>query len=183
MTPKTRIALCVLLLAAARSPEPGLASLRAGPPPCARAPAVRTHLPPDTLRAGISLGGTHRVGLSLEVLRGRNSLEVSVGTFRFELLTLALTARRYFGEDRLHPYAGAGLWMMLAFPGEDFGYLALVRMPVGLDWNVSGAHYGGAEASLNWAFAVNRADPQDHSPLRRHFLPLPALYYKYRRTR
>lgn len=158
-------------------------ALCALPPQAARASPGGGDPDADRIRFGISLGGTHRYGISVEYLRGRNSVELSLGTFRWQVLTLAVTGRRYLGESELDPYVGAGLWTMLAFPGEDFGYLALARAAPGLDWNVDGRHHAGLEASLSYALAVKRPDPDDRDPLRRRFLPLPALYYKFERPR
>lgn len=138
---------------------------------------------PDRLRFGISLGGTHRIGLSVEYLRDDNSVELSVGAFQWDLVSIGVVGRRYFGERRARPYAGVGLWSMVTAPGDDFGFLTFLRVPIGVDWNPGGNHYAGLEASLNYAFAVNRLDPDDRSALRRHFLPLPAVYYKFQETR
>jgi hypothetical protein len=138
---------------------------------------------PDRVRFGVSVGGTHRVGLSVEYLRGDNAAELAVGTFRWELLNIALTGRRYFRDGRMHPYVGVGIWSTLSAPGDGFGHLTFLRVPLGLDWNPAGNHYTGLEASLSYAVTVQRGDPEDTSPLRRRFLPLPALYYKYQGVR
>ncbi|MBI4540969.1 MAG: hypothetical protein HY704_15815 [Gemmatimonadetes bacterium] len=170
-----RVRLLSLALALAAWHQFAARAARAAPASPADSPEE-----PGRLRVGISLGGTHRLGLAVEVLDGSNAVEFSLGTFRFDVITLSVTARRYSGSGPTRPYVGAGLWTILAFPGDDFGYLALARLAPGIDWKLGSEHYAGLEASLSYALAVKRPDPQDKSPLRRHFLPLPAAYYKFR---
>jgi hypothetical protein len=133
------------------------------------------------MRVGFSVGGISTVGVTLEFFHEQESLVLDVGTWSFHDVSLSVTGREYFGAGYLHPFVGAGLWLVLARPpGGRFGMATVLQAPVGLDWRVVGPHYVGAVINVDRALWVRRTDPQDDLPLNKRIVPLPGLYYRWR---
>lgn len=134
------------------------------------------------MRVGFSFGGISTVAFTVEYFRDEESLELTVGTWSFRDLSAAVTVREYFGAGYLHPFVGGGLWMVLAHPpGGRFGMATVLQAPVGVDWRATGRHYLGAVININRALWVRRTDPEDDLPLNRRIVPLPGVYYRWRR--
>jgi hypothetical protein len=133
-------------------------------------------------RFGVSFGGVSTIGFTAEYFRGHQSVEVTVGTWSFRDLSLAVAAKEYLGAGSLHPFVGVGLWLVGAMPkGEGLGLAAVLQAPIGVDWNVVGRHAVGLVVNVDRALAVRRSDPQDELPLNRRLVPLPGLYYRWTR--
>jgi len=133
----------------------------------------------DGWRIGVTMGGISTFGLVFEAYRDGRSVDVTLGTFGFRDLGLAVSGKQYFGGRAARPFAGLGFWAILA-PGEDRPGLGLIaRVPVGLDWNVTGPHAIGAEIGINRAIAVRRPDPEDDRPIHGRLVPLPGVYYRW----
>src|SRR5690606_16801363 len=97
-------------------------------------------------RVGITLGGISTAGIVIEHFRDANSVELTLGTFAFRDLGISPVAKHYFGGRAARPYVGGGLWMVLG-SGSDArrtGVGLVARVPVGVDWNVTGRHAVGA---------------------------------------
>ena len=76
---------------------------------------------------------------------------------------------------------GLGLWTVFAFPpDENVGVALVARVPVGVQWEVSGDHAVGVEIGLSRALAVKRTDPDDDLPVNNRIVPLPGLSYRWR---
>ena len=134
----------------------------------------------DGIRIGISVGGVSTVGLLLEYFDGNRSLDLTVGTWAFRDLSLSLVVKQYFGANAVRPFVGAGLWVVAAKPSDErLGLAAVLRAPVGVDWNVAGAHSLGASINVSRALWVRRTDPEDDRPLNRRWVPLPGIYYRF----
>ena len=134
----------------------------------------------DGIRVGISVGGVSTVGLLLEYFDGNRSIDLTVGTWSFHDLSLSLVAKRYFGDNAVRPFVGAGLWVVTANPSDGrLGLAAVLRAPVGVDWNAAGGHSLGASINVNRALWVRRTDPEDDLPLNRRWVPLPGIYYRF----
>jgi hypothetical protein len=134
------------------------------------------------VRVGITVGGISTVGLSLEYLENQTSIDLTVGTWSFRDLSVSATVKQYFGAGDLHPFVGGGLWLVAAHPsGERTGLAAVLQAPIGLDWRVSGSHFLGGVLNVNRALGVRRTDPEDEMPLNKRLVPLPGLYYRWRR--
>jgi hypothetical protein len=134
---------------------------------------------PERVRFGVTLGGTGFLGLTAEYQWGRQSVEVTLGTFSLRDLSLALSAKQYVGGGRVKAFAGLGLWGIADFGQERTGLALVLRGPVGGDWRVADEHYGGIEIGLNRALAVHRTDPEDRSPPASRIVPLPGIYYRF----
>lgn len=130
-------------------------------------------------RFGIALGGAGMVGLVAEYRWAHQGLELQAGTWRFRDLSLSLTAKQYVGSRALEPYAGVGLWGIVARAQEGTGYGLIARFPIGLDWNFASSHSAGAALYFNRALAVKRPDPQDRRPPRGALIPLPEFSYRW----
>lgn len=134
------------------------------------------------VRVGVSLGGTSTVGLTLEYVEEHRALEFTVGTWSFRDLSVSAVGKSYFGAGDLLPYVGAGIWLVAARPpGERAGIAAVLRAPVGVDWQAADGSYLGAGLNVNRALAVRRTDPTDDLPLNRRLVPLPEVYYRWKR--
>ncbi|MCH1570812.1 MAG: hypothetical protein L7S64_05655, partial [Longimicrobiales bacterium] len=97
----------------------------------------------DGMRFGVSFGGISTVALSVEFFRDSRSLDISVGTWSFQDLSLSTTVRQYFGASALKPVVGAGLWLAAARPtgeGERTGLALVLRAPLGVDWSMADDH-------------------------------------------
>ena len=134
----------------------------------------------DGIRVGISVGGVSTVGLLLEYFDGNRSLDLTVGTWAFGDLSLSLVVKQYFGANAVRPFVGAGLWVVAANPPDGrLGLAAVLRAPVGVDWNVASVQSLGASINVSRAFWVRRTDPEDDLPLNRRWVPLPGIYYRF----
>ncbi len=134
----------------------------------------------DGIRVGISVGGVSTVGLLLEYFDGNRSIDLTVGTWSFRDLSLSLVVKRYFGANAARPFVGVGLWVVAANPSDGrLGLAAVVRAPVGVDWNGAGGHSLGASVNVNRVLWVRRTDPEDDLPLSRRWVPLPGIYYRF----
>ena len=134
------------------------------------------------VRVGFSFGGISTVGFTVEYYEDQRSLDLTFGTWSFRDLSVSAAVKQYFGAGDLHPFVGGGLWLVAAHPsGERTGFAAVLHAPVGLDWRVSGNHFLGAAVNVNRALGVRRTDPEDDMPLNRRLVPLPGLYYRWRR--
>lgn len=132
------------------------------------------------LRAGITLGGTSLVGLSVEFRRGEVGLEASAGTWAFRDLALSGSARLYASDALFAPYAGAGLWAMFGPPGGDGERQAralLLTLPVGVEIGISREDALGIGANFARALALRRGDPTDDTPASRRIVPFPGVWY------
>jgi hypothetical protein len=134
------------------------------------------------VRVGFTVGGISTVGITLEYIENQRSVDLTVGTWSFRDLSVSATVKQYFGAGDLHPFVGAGLWLVAAHPsGERTGLAAVLQAPIGLDWRMSGNHFLGGALNVNRALGVRRTDPEDEMPLNKRLVPLPGLYYRWRR--
>lgn len=139
---------------------------------------------PEDLRVGLSFGGISFAGLIFEYRWGDRSVEINVGTWSLRDLSVSVVGKQYFGPGDFRPFAGMGLWAVVApynRPGERSGLALLARAPVGVDWNVVSDHHLGAHLSLNRALFIRRKDPLDTTPPAARFVPLPGFYYIWNR--
>lgn len=131
------------------------------------------------LRLGVSLGGISTVALSVEFFEGRRGLDVTVGTWSFRDVSMAVTARQYVGGGAVKAFVGGGLWVVLAHPPEGrTGVAVVAQAPVGLDLRLEGDYALGGFVNLNRGLWVRRTDPEDDLPLNKRLVPLPGLYYR-----
>ncbi len=136
----------------------------------------------ETTRFGITFGGISTIGFTVEYVHGHQGYEVTVGTWSFRDLSVAVAAKEYLGAGRLKPFVGGGLWLVGAAPkGERVGLAAVLQAPIGVDWNLAGRHSVGFAINVNRALAVRRTDPEDNLPLNHRLVPLPGLYYRWAR--
>ncbi|NNF11994.1 MAG: hypothetical protein HKN72_02145 [Gemmatimonadetes bacterium] len=136
----------------------------------------------DGVRIGVSFGGISTVALNVELYRDSNALDLALGTWSFRDLSVSAVAKHYFGASSARPVAGAGLWIVTSWAGDERpGFAVVLRAPVGLDWAVDGSrHSVGAFLNVNRGLWVRRSDPQDQLPMNQRLVPLPELYYRYR---
>jgi len=133
------------------------------------------------LRIGVTAGGIGSIGASVEFLWGSRSIDVNLATFSFREVSLAVTGKQYFGLGDLRPFLGVGLWGIAGSTGQDgeqTGKVLLLRLPVGGDWNFTGNHHLGGSLAVNVGLWIDRADPEDDTPVNRRPVPLPGLYYR-----
>lgn len=136
------------------------------------------------VRIGVTVGGIGLAGLAVEVMEGARGYEATLSTFSFKDVSVAVAAKQYFGGGSLKPFVGGGLWL-IAGPAPDHvedgrtGIGAILHLPVGFDWRMTGQHYAGLALNVNRALGVRRPDPEDDLPVQTHLVPLPALYYRY----
>ena len=158
----------------------------------------------DGLRIGLTVGGVSKVGMVLEsFLNGNQSLELTVGTWSFKEISTSLVIKRYFlsndldsgwYENPIHPFIGAGLWVVGAKPpAERLGLALSAIVPIGIDWSFPfdadpscnnrscpvGHHALGVSVNLNRALLVRRSNPEDQLPLNGRLVPLPGAYYRF----
>ncbi len=157
----------------------------------------------DGLRIGLTVGGVSKVGVVLErFLNGNQSLELTVGTWSFKEISTSLVIKRYFLSNDLdagwykpiHPFIGAGLWVVGAKPpAERLGLALSAIVPIGIDWSFPfdadpscnngscpvGHHALGVSVNLNRALLVRRSNPEDQLPLNGRLVPLPGAYYRF----
>jgi hypothetical protein len=132
---------------------------------------------------GITLGGTSFIGLVVEYRRDAASVEMGVGTWSLRDAAFTLSGKYYAGRASVSPYAGLGLWLVVAAPTdateeERTGAALILRAPLGVDGGVADHHAIGLELALNRALAVRRTDAEDETPPSTRLIPLPGLYYK-----
>ncbi|NJD17717.1 MAG: hypothetical protein FIA95_00300 [Gemmatimonadetes bacterium] len=136
----------------------------------------------SAVRAGVAFGGISTVGLTLEYVNEHRALELTVGTWSLRDLSVSVVAKQYLGAGDLLPFVGGGLWLVAARPpGERTGVAAVLQAPVGVDWQAAQGSYVGMTLNVNRALAVRRTDPLDATPLNRRFVPLPGVYYRWKR--
>jgi hypothetical protein len=136
----------------------------------------------DGMRIGVSFGGIATFGLTLEHFDGNRSLDITVGTWSFRDLSVAVVARHYFGGGEVLPFVGGGLWLVTARPeSERTGFAAVLHAPVGVDWHPAERHALGLVLNVNRALWVRRTDPEDDLPVNRRLVPLPGVYYRWTR--
>lgn len=134
------------------------------------------------MRFGVSFGGISTVGLTVEFFDDHHSLDLTVGTWSFRDISLSVVAKQYLGGGSLKPFVGAGLWVVVAAPPDErLGFAAVLRAPVGVDWQVQGDHALGAALNVNRGLFVRRTDPEDDLPLNKRLVPLPEVYYRLSR--
>lgn len=139
---------------------------------------------PEQLRIGISFGGISFMGFIVEYRWGHRSVELNAGTWSFRDLSVSVVGKQYFGPGDFRPFAGLGLWTVLAphgGPGERAGISLVARAPVGVEWNPDADHHFGAHLSLNRALWIRRKDPLDTTPPSDRIIPLPGFYYIWKR--
>ena len=134
------------------------------------------------IRIGVTAGGIGTFGASVEFLWGSHSVDVNLATFTFSEVSLAVTAKQYFGGGDMRPFVGVGLWGVTGSTGEEgqqAGKALILRVPVGSDWNFTRTHHVGGSLAVNEGLWVDRADPEDDRPVSRRPVPLPGLYYRF----
>ena len=140
---------------------------------------------PEEVRIGLSFGGISFMGFLVEYRWGDRSVELNIGTWSFRDLSVSLVGRQYFGPGDFRPFAGLGLWAVIApyhQEGEQAGVAVLARAPIGVEWNVDADHHLGAHINLNRALWIRRKDPRDDYPPSRRLVPLPGFYYVWNRN-
>ena len=133
------------------------------------------------IRVGVTAGGIGSIGASVEFLWGSRSLDVNLATFSFSEVSLAVTGKQYFGGGDMLPFVGVGLWGIAGSTGqegEETGKALLLRLPVGGDWNFTGSHHLGGGLAVTEGLWIDRADPEDDTPIGRRPIPLPGFYYR-----
>ena len=136
----------------------------------------------DGVRLGIAFGGIATVGFTVEYFDDHQSVEVTVGTWSFKDVSASVLLKHYFGAGDLLPFVGGGLWLVAAKPeSERTGFAAVLQAPLGVDWRTAGRHHVGLHLNVNRALAVRRTDPDDDLPLNNRLVPLPGVYYRWRR--
>ena len=133
----------------------------------------------NQIRIGVTLGGIGLWGVAVEFRSGDNSIDLNVATFTFHDASVSVVGKRYFGAGDARPFVGAGLWGVLGRQEASSGKVLLLRVPVGLDWRVTGDHFLGGAISINKALAVKRSDPDDDTPMSGRPIPLPGFYYRW----
>jgi hypothetical protein len=134
------------------------------------------------VRVGLGFGGISTVGLTVEYVHEHSALELTVGTWSFRDLSVSVVGKQYLGAGDLLPFVGGGLWLVAARPpGERTGVAAVLQAPVGVDWQAADGSYVGMTLNVNRALAVRRTDPEDELPLNRRLVPLPGVYYRWKR--
>ncbi len=134
------------------------------------------------VRVGVGFGGISTVGLTVEYVHEHSALELTVGTWSFRDLSVSVVGKQYLGAGDLLPFVGGGLWLVAARPpGERTGVAAVLQAPVGVDWQAADGSYVGMALNVNRALAVRRTDPEDELPINRRLVPLPGVYYRWKR--
>ena len=134
------------------------------------------------IRIGVTAGGIGSIGASVEFLWGSRSVDVNLATFSFREVSLAVTGKQYFGGGDLRPFVGVGLWGIAGSTGqegEQTGKALILRVPLGGDWNFTGRHHLGGSLAVNEGLWIDRADPEDDTPVSRRPVPLPGVFYRF----
>ena len=144
----------------------------------------QSHEKKTELRAGISLGGIGKLGLTLELRRDNRSINFDLATFTQNDLGMAVTLRQYFRDGTLQPFVGMGLWGAKQFSNHletTSGTSFLARIPLGVDWHLPGPNHSiGANLALTRALYVKKSPSQiasNGNP--RRIVPLPQFSYHY----
>ena len=143
--------------------------------------AAQTPADDMQLRIGVTAAGIGSIGASVEFLWGSRSIDMNLATFSFSEVSLAVAGKQYFGRGDMRPFVGVGLWGIAGSTGQDgeeTGKVLLLRLPVGGDWNFTGNHHFGGSLAVNEGLWIDRADPEDDTPVNRRPVPLPGLYYR-----
>jgi hypothetical protein len=128
------------------------------------------------MRVGVSFGGISTFGVTAEYFDGNESLDLTVGTWSFRDLSVAVVARHYFGGGEALPFVGGGLWLVTAWPEDGrTGFATVLHAPVGVDLQPGRRHAVGLALNVNRALWVRRTDPDDDLPLNRRLVPLPGV--------
>lgn len=138
----------------------------------------------DGVRFGLSFGGISTVSIGVELFRDGRSLDLALGTWSFNDVSVSAVAKQYFGGRAARPVVGLGLWVVGAGPaeaGERTGFAVVVRAPIGLDWEFVDRHALGTFINVNRGLWVRRSNPDDDIPMVQRLVPLPEVYYRYRR--
>lgn len=160
----------------------GLAALALGVSAAASPLAAQGTGSGSGVRLGVTFGGISTIGLNVELVREHRALDFTLGTWSFRDVSLSAVAKEYFGAGDLLPFVGAGVWLVAAWPpGERTGLAAVFQAPVGVDWQAADGSYVGTSLNVNRALAVRRPDPEDDLPLNRRLVPLPGVYYRWKR--
>jgi hypothetical protein len=139
----------------------------------------------DGIRLGLAFGGTGFIAASFEFFNNDRALDLTVGTWGFQDLSLSLVAKEVLGASAFRPTAGVGLWVVWSSPPPEnpdatrSGITVLARAPIGVDWNVQGRHYLEAHINVSRALWIRRTVPGDDRPLNRRLVPLPGLVYRW----
>lgn len=139
---------------------------------------------PEDFRIGISFGGISFIGFIMEYRWGNRAVDFTIGTWAFKDIALSVVGKQYFGPGDFRPFAGVGLWAVIAPDhnrGEREGIALLARAPVGVDWNLDADHHIGGAINLNRALWIQRKDPLDETPPSDRLIPLPGFYYRWKR--
>ena len=133
------------------------------------------------LRLGLTLGGMSLVGVAVEYEREGRSVDLAIGTWSFDDISLSIAAKQYLGVGATRPFVGFGAWGVFASSEEGRGGVLVLRAPVGVDWRMDGDHFLGFVININRGLRVWRTDPDDDTPVMSRLRPLPGLYYRWRR--
>lgn len=134
------------------------------------------------MRVGVSFGGIATFGVTVEYYDRNESLDLTVGTWSFRDLSIAVVARHYFGGGEALPFVGGGLWLVTARPEDGrTGFATVLHAPLGVDLQPGHRHAVGLALNVNRAVWVRRTDPDDDLPLNRRLVPLPGVYYRWAR--
>ena len=134
------------------------------------------------LRIGVTAAGIGSIGASVEFLWGSRSIDMNLATFSFSEVSLAVTGKQYFGRGDMRPFVGVGLWGIAGSTGQDgeqTGKALILRVPVGGDWNFTGSQNLGGSLAVNEGLWIDRADPEDDTPVSRRPVPLPGFFYRF----
>lgn len=146
-------------------------------------PLTAQSTPEDTeIRIGLTTGGIGSIGASVEFLWGSRSVDVNLATFTFSEVSVAVAAKQYFGGGDLRPFVGVGLWGIVGSTGEEgehTGKALILRAPVGGDWHFTRKHHLGGSLAVNEGLWIDRADPEDDTPVSRRPVLLPGFYYRF----
>ena len=133
-------------------------------------------------RIGVVLGGTALLSLSYEHHFSNYSMRVNVGTSQGEISLLA-SVNRFFTSSSIKPFIGIGGWNSVVFY-KGIEHIHLVTVPVGVDWKISERKYLGLECDMHYFITGRHNDGSKvefNSPIiNKRFLPMPAVYYKFR---
>ena len=85
------------------------------------------------LRLGLTLGGMSLVGVAVEYEREGRSVDLAIGTWSFDDISLSIAAKQYLGVGATRPFVGFGAWGVFASSEEGRGGVLVLRAPVGVD--------------------------------------------------
>lgn len=134
----------------------------------------------DGFRVGFVLGGVSTFGLTFELFRGQESLDLTLGTWSFRDVSVAANVKRYIGNRAVRPFVGGGIWIVTAKPADErTGFAFVLQAPVGVDAGIRDDHHLGLTVNLNRALWVRRTNAEDDLPLNKRLVPLPGVYYRF----